>query len=178
MIARGSNKANVNHSNDNYRILTLWISVPGCNEMRPCYNGGSCRAGTCECTDGFEGDFCKIAGKIWEMLPPLHRGWGWEMRPCYNGGSCRAGTCECTDGFEGDFCKITGKIWEMLPSLYRGWGWEMGPCFNGGSCMAGTCECTDGFEGDFCKIAGKIGDMLPLTPSSPSPQHVTYLCTN
>ena len=78
------------------------VSENAC-QSSPCLNGGICTADgdnvSCECAEGFTGDFCETSSAS-----------GCDPNPCLNGGECTEGddgsaTCACVDGFSGDTCE-------------------------------------------------------------------------
>ena len=67
-----------------------------------CYNGGTCKAGVCECIPGYTGESCH------EKINKC------EQQPCHNKATCveldKGGfKCHCSDDYEGKYCenKIT-----------------------------------------------------------------------
>ena len=105
-----------------------------------CRNGGSCIDGintfTCDCPDGWEGEFCEVSTNDCADYP------------CQNNGICVDGlnsfTCICQPGWGGDNCEINTD------------DCEPNRCKNGGNCVDGTysftCDCLDGWEGEFCEV--------------------------
>jgi len=134
---------------------TATVTENGC-QSSPCLNDGTCTADgdnvTCECAEGFSGDFCETAASA-----------GCDPNPCLNGGACSAGddgstTCECVDGYTGDTCDVAPTADPCDPN----------PCQNDGTCAASeggdaVCTCADGFEGDLCETA------TPTDPCDPNP---------
>ncbi len=71
---------------------TLTVDLQEC--IYPCQNGGSCVDGSCNCLDGFTGQYCDTP--VVECVVP-----------CENNGQCVDGVCMCADGFDGNLCEIS-----------------------------------------------------------------------
>jgi hypothetical protein len=117
-----------------------------CNP-NPCVNGNCDDLGdriSCDCYDGFRGEFCELQIRDDCM-----------GNPCLNGGACTdvgdTFMCRCPEGFTGSRCEVARD--PCMPN----------PCANGGLCSAqmGTfaCACPPGFSGVRCEVppAGDCG---------------------
>ncbi|XP_070555427.1 uncharacterized protein [Ptychodera flava] len=121
------------------------LEVYGCKDdcqPNPCWNNATCVDNlpevwnvTCNCLDGFVGDFCEIDFNEC------------GSDPCNHGGTCidhiNGYTCICAPGWTGDHCEE--NIDECVSN----------PCQNGGTCgddvNGYNCTCVDGYTGPLCQ---------------------------
>lgn len=79
-------------------FLLLSVMAAGCKKEEDpcegisCQNGGSCVSGTCNCVNGYTGEFCQTAPNPCATIT------------CLNGGNCVSGACICQPGFSGANC--------------------------------------------------------------------------
>ncbi|XP_069115078.1 fibrillin-1-like [Argopecten irradians] len=114
-----------------------------------CLNGGHCRAGSCYCAAGFEGEFCQTD------IDECVRHSGLCEHHCRNTHGGYA--CVCSPGsrlrLDGRTCTNTTCVPE---------------CRNGGVCVQHKCRCPPGYQGITCQLDVNECSQYPCS----------HLCTN
>nr|AVK72342.1 slit1 protein [Meara stichopi] len=111
----------------------------------PCRNNGICTSdpqiylSTCECQEGYKGQFCEKTINQCINQPCLNRG---ICAPVVVNGEETSFTCTCMDGFAGAKCEINIDDCGNHSCLN-------GTCIDG--VLGYTCNCTAGFQGHHCE---------------------------
>ncbi|KAM6897814.1 integrin beta-4 [Xenentodon cancila] len=109
-----------------------------------CHGNGDLVCGSCQCYDGWLGNFCNCSASSSALETNQCMGPG-MTQPCSGRGDCLAcGTCVCynPDQFEGPYCQYDKTQCQRFGGFL---------CNDRGSCVMGQCACTDGWEGDACE---------------------------
>ncbi|XP_070549961.1 multiple epidermal growth factor-like domains protein 10, partial [Ptychodera flava] len=118
-----------------------------CEKRCSCFNGATCFADSCICSQGWVGPNCTVCDKNWLVRSDrpfcedrcLH---------CFNGDTCspQDGSCHCTPGWQGNKCDRRCDV-----GFYGNNCSEPCRCVNG-SChhITGTCTCERGWTGEYC----------------------------
>ncbi len=97
-----------------------------CNSVE-CQNGGKCNDGSCQCPEGYMGQYCqyqKCDGAF-----------------CQNGGSCLDNLCQCPTGYSGQYCQYASCAVLQCPT---------GATCEENAQGIGECLCTFGYVGNDC----------------------------
>ncbi|WKY15616.1 hypothetical protein Q1695_000808 [Nippostrongylus brasiliensis] len=120
------------------KMATGCLSSPQCDEASPCVRG-ECRdlwnSFTCECPNGFEGQFCELNRNECSQIECDHG-------QCVDGiGVAR---CQCDSGYTGEACDVEMDHCSLIP------------CKNSGLCINSNgsfiCECRNGWAGRTCEF--------------------------
>lgn len=152
-----------------------YCEITNCSLLGNVCNRGKCidypsngKTFSCECDNGYEGEFCTQDRNECLLYPDI----------CVNNGTCinLAGgfVCTCKPGFGGQFCDERQDICSEHP------------CLNDGQCAMQSngypmCYCRHGFTGPHCEIKcplGYTGNNCTLPVNKPHCSRIRGTCHN